>query len=277
MSGKRDRNRRAGDRSEYMAAFGLSRFALVNPVPRQEDFGVVDFFCILTRDAGRFSYPESGFYVQVKSKAERWVLDSDAIRWVSHHMDHPLFLCVADKTLGQLSFYSTSHLWLVLFLRPDAAKVVLCPDETLGPERYVPIDGATADFEVGLGPPTCRVTLSELEDHPAAIFPTMDAWARQDADNIARRRLGRLAVRCFFEWQTNVVPTAAFFDRYYFGPSYPIAESALVPILTALGHNYVHARDRKKFAGLRELLESLAPVLGEHGRMMVDGSIHIDP
>ena len=47
MGGKRLGSFREGDRSECLAMFGLSRFAFVYPVPRQEDFGVVDFLCVL--------------------------------------------------------------------------------------------------------------------------------------------------------------------------------------------------------------------------------------
>jgi hypothetical protein len=43
MSGLRLGSFRSGDRSEYLAAYALSRVAFVNQIPRQEDFGIVDF------------------------------------------------------------------------------------------------------------------------------------------------------------------------------------------------------------------------------------------
>ena len=72
MSGKRLGSFRSGGRSEYLAVFGLSRFAYVIPAPRQEDFGVYDFLCVLVREEVRNAhtllYPEDAFYVQVKSR-----------------------------------------------------------------------------------------------------------------------------------------------------------------------------------------------------------------
>lgn len=50
MGGKRLISFRAGDRSEYLAAYALSRIAFVNTFPRQEDFGVRFPMCF---DEGR--------------------------------------------------------------------------------------------------------------------------------------------------------------------------------------------------------------------------------
>jgi hypothetical protein len=69
MSGKRLGSFRSGDRSEYLAGYALSRIAFVNPFPRQEDFGVADFLCVLSKQEERLVFPESAFYVQVKSDA----------------------------------------------------------------------------------------------------------------------------------------------------------------------------------------------------------------
>ncbi|NVM57633.1 MAG: hypothetical protein HWN51_05890 [Desulfobacterales bacterium] len=106
MGGKRLGSFRAGDRSEYLAAYSLSRFAFVNMVPRQEDFGVVDFLCVLTKEEQRCVYPESAFYVQVKSTEDDVPFTEDAVRWISDHMDHPLFVCVVDKNANHLKIYS---------------------------------------------------------------------------------------------------------------------------------------------------------------------------
>lgn len=276
MSGKRLGNFRAGDRSEYMATFGLSRVSFVSSILRQEDFGVVDFLCVLTRTQGRFVYPESAFYVQVKSTKEDQILDADAIRWITHHMDHPLFLCVGDKARSELSFYSLSRIWLALFLRTEPKTITLKLDVDNPPEPFILRDEADgAHFEVKLGPPILSQGLTALEEDPSLAFNVFDSWIRLDAANIARRRLGRLAVRCFWDWQTNVVPAPRYLDRYYHGPGYGATEEALVPLLTALGHNYIRFRNRDKLEALRGMLRALEPLLGEDGLKIADGTYGI--
>jgi hypothetical protein len=117
MSGKRLYDFRSGDRSEYMAVFGLSRIAFVTPVPRQEDFGLVDLRCVLAKKDGASIYPKSAFNVQVKSNKRDLRFYADQILWITTNMDCPLFLCISDKTATKLTLYSCSRLWLALFLR----------------------------------------------------------------------------------------------------------------------------------------------------------------
>ena len=136
MSGKRLGNYRSGDRSEYLSAFGLSRVGFVIPAPRQEDFGVLDLLCILARPKGKLVFPESAFFVQVKSSSQDIHLDSDAVRWISLHMDHPLFICVCDKKALTLSIYSTARIWFALFLRTSPKTIVLKLDSDYPPNNY---------------------------------------------------------------------------------------------------------------------------------------------
>jgi hypothetical protein len=125
VSGKCLGSFRSGDRSEYFAAFGLSRVAFIDPVPRQEDFGVLDFVCVLAAEDGNHVYPESAFYVQVKSNTDPITLDRDTIRWITYHMDQPLLICVVDKQSTLMTLYSCMRIWTALFLVPEAAEVVL--------------------------------------------------------------------------------------------------------------------------------------------------------
>jgi hypothetical protein len=136
MSGKRLGNYRSGDRSEYLSVFGLSRVGFVIPAPRQEDFGVLDLLCILARPKGKLVFPESAFFVQVKSSSQDIHLDSDAVRWISLHMDHPLFICVCDKKALTLSIYSTARIWFALFLRTSPKTIVLKLDSDYPPNNY---------------------------------------------------------------------------------------------------------------------------------------------
>src|SRR5262245_29570867 len=103
MSGRRSTSFRKGDRSEILAMYGLTSVAFVNPVPRTEDFGIVDLRCVLARETGGASYPESEFYVQVKSDRRPLHLDRRALAWVANHMSHPLMICIADKKRLRLS------------------------------------------------------------------------------------------------------------------------------------------------------------------------------
>lgn len=278
MSGKRLGSFREGDRSEYLAMFGLSRFAFVHPVPRQEDFGVVDFLCILAKAERRNVYPESAFYVQVKSTIEPVVFDADAIRWITHHMDHPLLLCFSNKTTGELTFYSCSRIWLALFLRAEPQQITLIPD-TDGTSEYYEMDEGPdrpTTFRIYLGAPIFRNDLTELERNPDLAYSVIEPWIQVDTVNIARRNLGRIAVACIASWQTNVPPSGSLFTRYYFGPNFDIAEQYLAPMLTALAHNYRHHKLADKLTALRGFLSVLEPFLDEHGRGFANGSLRVE-
>jgi hypothetical protein len=115
LSGLRLGSFRSGDRSEYLAAFALSRCPFVTAVPRQEDFGIVDFVCVLAKDESRYVFSESAFYVQVKSNKSPIELTSRAAHWLTHYMDHPLFVCVVDKDTSELAIYSASPIWEAIF------------------------------------------------------------------------------------------------------------------------------------------------------------------
>lgn len=266
---------RSGDRSEYLAAFGLSRFAYVHPAPRQEDFGVIDFFCVLIReDERKRLFPEGAFYVQVKSGAAHEItFDGDSLRWISHHMDHPLFLCFVDKEQQQLSLYSTSRMWPALFNRPNANSITFIPDSH-GPSGHMEWSSDTPDrvaAQIHLGPPLLRQSLAELETNHALAHEVLAPWLRADSANIARRRVGRIATRCLEGWQTNQPlgdPSAGYaaYTSYFIGPNYSDAERDLVPMLTALAHNYRHHQMTDKAAALGSYLRTLEPFLDDHGR-----------
>ncbi len=265
MSGKRWDPFRSGDRSEYLARFGLSRIAFVSPIPRQEDFGVVDFLCMLTlQDPGKAIYPENAFYVQVKSSKKDLHYKSDPIRWITHHMDHPLLLCIADKSESKLTFYSLSRIWQVLFLRSEPESISLKPDRNDDPsEPFIErTKKGKPHFDVMLGPPIFSQDLDALEKDPSVAYKILKAWIQMDAKNIARRRTGRLFFQSFRDWQTNVVPKQVFWSRYYFGPNYRNAEPEFANQLMAFGINYERSQDAEKLKAVCEMLHLLRPHLG---------------
>ena len=275
MSGKRIGSFRSGDRSEYFAAFGLSRVAFIDPVPRQEDFGVLDFVCILASEVGRHVYPESAFFVQVKSNTEPIILDRDAVRWITHHMDQPLLICVADKAATRLTLYSCARIWTALFRCPEgheATEMTLLLEGDPPPTNpEISEDKGGARFRLHLGDPILSMTLSDLEADPTAAHAVLRPWLQLDVQNIARRRIGRIAASCFATWTTNVPPTSSYENHYFFGPYFPQAEHELAPVLTALAHNYRHAGDKTKCEALSAFLKTIKEHLDSHGLDFAEG------
>lgn len=193
MTGRRLGSFRSGDRSEYLAVYALSRFAFVDPIPRQEDFGVVDFLCILARSEPPYVYPESAFYVQVKSNTAPIELSGGSIAWLAHHMDHPLFMCVIDKDQSLVSLYSCAVIWNAVFrsrVEPRSIRV-----EFDGEAQVVEATPGSLNYTVNLGAPILSQTVSEVEKDPEAGYMVLRDWIALDAANIARRRVGRVQSR----------------------------------------------------------------------------------
>src|SRR5258708_3070638 len=204
MSGPRLGSFRSGDRSEYLGAYVLSRVAYVNPVPRQEDFGLVDFLCVLARTESGYVYPESAFYVQVKSNTDPVDLSGEAIKWLAHHMDHPLFVCVVDKAQSIISVYSCIYLWRAVFLsrvEPESIRIEFGAD----PSVTVATPNSLK-YIVNLGRPILKQTIMDIETEPGTAYAVLRDWIALDSANIARRRIGRVAVSTPVKWETNIAP-----------------------------------------------------------------------
>ena len=278
MSGPRLGSFRSGDRSEYLAAYVLSRVAYVNPVPRQEDFGLVDFLCVLARSESGYVYPESAFYVQVKSNADAFDLSGEAIKWLAHHMDHPLFVCVVDKDKSRISLYTCICLWRAVFLsrvEPESI-MVKCGGEP-GVQVVTP---NSLKYVVSLGSPILEQTIVDIESKPETAYAVLHDWIALDAANIARRRIGRVAVTTPTTWQTNVapstVPSLPVYNEYFFGPHYELVEKDLAPILTALAHNYRHAKMEPELTALCAYLDKIREYLDGHGLEFADGKLTVE-
>jgi hypothetical protein len=241
---------------------------------------VVDFLCILAKQERRLVYPENAFYVQAKSNKALDPLDKDAIRWISHHMDHPLFLCMCDKAKWILTLYSYSRLWFLLFECPDPKSITLKLDSHHPPNHFELKGRAKSRTAVvHLGPPVLRKSLAELEGDPDSVYPLIEPWIIEDAGNIARRRLGRLAARCVDKWTTNVPPGPERYENYYWRPApgaSKAAEKDLIPMLTALGHHYRDHKLRGKFDAVVGLLKAYRPILQGHALRFADGIDAID-
>ena len=278
MSGPRLGSFRSGDRSEYLAAFVLSRVAYVNPVPRQEDFGLVDYLCVLARTESGYVYPESAFYVQIKSNTEPFDLSGEAIKWLAHHMDHPLFVCIVDKAKSVISLYSCIYLWRAVFLsrvEPESIRI------KYGGEPSVDVvTPNTLKYIVNLGPPILQQTIAEIESEPATAYAVLRDWIALDTANIARRRVGRVALTTPTSWNINVAPLSnpslSVYNEYFFGPHYELVEKDIAPILTALAHNYRHAKKEPELTALCNYLDKIRKFLDSHGLEFADGKLTVE-
>ena len=277
MGGKRLGSFRSGDRSEYLAGYALSRISFINAFPRQEDFGVADFLCVLAKQEGKFVFPESAFYVQVKSNAEDIILESDALRWISEYMDHPLLICVVDKKTNLITFYTCWPIWRVMFPRLIANRVslVLGGNLPLGEPEVIDSD---RHWRLYLGPPIMKKSLDELESDPEFCHELLKEWLYFDAQNIAHRRVGRSTVSGVSHWKTNE-PLSKFNESktlYFFGSNYRLAEKNLAPILTALAHCYRHNKQCAKLDALCKYLFEIKEHLDDHVEKFANGELRVE-
>ena len=149
---------RSGDRSEYLALFLVSRFAFINPVPRQEDFGLADFICFVGREEDQFFHAEDAFLLQIKSNKRKIQLKNDPSNYLKKHADLPLIICVTSTEKKLIQFYSSWRLWCYLSLQESSniSKINLVFDKyTFGNETNSKAYRVIEDnvLEVTLGNP----------------------------------------------------------------------------------------------------------------------------
>ena len=176
-----------GNRSELFAAYILSGFAAVVPVPRPMDFGV-DFFCTLTHLRGNALYAGRAFELQVKTGHKIQVkyggLDNGA--WKAYELDwlygqdQPIILCVVDLDAWELRLYSTVRMWWVRYQWGRPGEVILTPDLEFQGESAIelyprsplppPDDGRPAgdgySYKIPLGKPIISISLKDLKEVP---------------------------------------------------------------------------------------------------------------
>lgn len=270
MSSGRLGSFRSGDRSEYLATYALSRVAYVTPVPRQEDFGVVDCLCVLARSDAHTVFPESAFYVQIKSNRTPMVWEGVAIKWLAEHMAHPLFICVVDKDSSRVSLYSCSVLWsAVLRSRVPPERIRVSFD---GAPAASPVEETSLHYEANLGPPVLQQSVEELETSSETAYNVLKGWISLDAANISLREIGRVVSRSVASWETNMPPDSSkIVVPYWFGPHFPLVERDIAPLLTALAHNYHDAGQGEKLRLLADFLATIPEHLDGHGRDCASG------
>ena len=105
---KRIANDRLGDRADGLGLVLMQMFCAVAPVPRQEDFGIVDAVATLLRRDGPLLYAEDSFSVQFKSRTER------VIKYVGERFEAlltqelSLFIALVDLSKADIKLYSVN-------------------------------------------------------------------------------------------------------------------------------------------------------------------------
>lgn len=268
MGGKRIFNFREGDRSEYLAQFMLSRFAYVYGFQRQEDFGVADFLCILSQVQDNKVYPETGFYVQVKSDEKDIQFDKDAVRWISLHMDLPLMICVINKKQSKIKLYSCSKIWAGMFAYhlPERLQIILNKGTN---SQYVDINKKEKYISVEIGEPILSMTIDEVENNPNKCYEILKPWLELDKMNLARRSIGRIFSTGYLNWKPNEAPKG-YFNQYTFGNEFEKAEKDIANILTALCGSYRGAKQKERLDDLINLLKHYENYLDAFGKEFIE-------
>ena len=274
MSGKRGANYREGDLSEYLAQYLLSRFSFVNHVPRQEDFGIADFLCVLGKKYSTNVYPEFGFYAQVKSTEDDVIFDKDSSRWISLHMDLPLIICIINKKTSHIKLYSCCKIWAGLFVITSPDQLILKLNEGTD-SQIVDINHKDRILTIPVGLPILSMDIDEIEKNKDNCYNILKPWLALDKMNIARRSIGRIFSSGYLNWTENEKPKGQF-NQYAFGPGYPVAEKDIAQILTALAHNYKHNKIQDKLVDLINYLKHFDNYLDQHGKDFVSGKLKIE-
>jgi len=270
---------RGGDRSEYLSLYILTRLAYVNPVPRQEDFGVADFFCFLGKQTGKYMYGEDAFILQVKSSNDSFDFGEDATSYLKYHADVPFLLSVTDKSNRRMQIYSSWRLWYYLM------QYELFEIKSL---RYTPnvftfdVDGkpqgykmvAEQTLEIALGEPILSLALDDTNIDTENAYRVLKFWLRIERSNLVGLRTHMAFFQGVKYWETDKVPSADNVEVYYgTGMDRLSLEKATADCLTALAFKYSRKGSEKPKA-LHAISEALGVLpdmfLNDMGRNFKD-------
>ncbi len=246
---------RGGDRAEYLAKYAISRFAFISEIPRQEDFGIIDFSCTLGAEEiitkGKREHvlivPDSSFYVQVKSNTEPYILNSRLVKWVAEHVASPFFICIVDESNDdEVSFYSCTYIWQALTLISMPTQITFHFDEDkfnrsskgyFEHSQYVRSEFENADGKVNIlfGDPVFVAKSKQLERTTVSVkaFEEFKPYIDNDIKNIIRYRTERI--------MTSHIEGDEIQSIAYVNKNYSIAERSIIPVLMSLVGNYAVA------------------------------------
>jgi hypothetical protein len=234
---------RGGDRSEYLALYFISRFAYINLVPRQEDFGLADFICFLGKEENnRNLYAENAFFVQVKSDKKLILFNEDSTNYIKENFDLPLLLIIADKANQKLQLYSSWRLWysLILVNLNNITKIKLVPDKyTFENDKKIYEISNTSTLKIALYKPIIEIDFNDIENDIENSYNILKFWLELERLNLVALRSHKAFFYGVEDWEPNSLPQSSKNEIYYdFGPKNNNLERLTIECLTALSLTY---------------------------------------
>lgn len=223
---KRIANYRSGDRAEALGVVLMQMFCAIAPVPRQEDFGIVDAVATLLRRDGRLLYAEDSFSVQFKSKSVKQVAYVDERFHALLSQELGLFIAHVNLSKKDMRLYSVGaalSIPNISHLRGVAVHLHRVPPRT-----------RKGVLHVSLGDPVLQWSMADVDDLDAETnaYHVMKKWLELDRWNRRYRGMGmQIGVR----WQTNQIPTrsSTVVSASRHGGDVPLAE--ITPVVRWLG------------------------------------------
>jgi hypothetical protein len=176
----------------------MQLFCAVAPVPRQEDFGIVDAVATLLRREGRLLYAEDSFSVQFKSRTEKVLEYLDKRFEALLKQELSLFIAHVDINAAEINLYSVGAVLLHANINEMRGLVLY-----LDPVEQRCEDGV---LHTSLGNPGLKWTAAHLADRDfeQKSYVVMKRWLELDRWN---RRYRKMGMQTEIQWKTNEVPS----------------------------------------------------------------------
>ena len=208
---------RSGDRSEYIALYFISRFAYINSVPRQEDFGLADFICFLGKQVDKFLFAENAFLVQVKSEEKEIKFNEDATVYLKNHANLPFFILVINKKLKRIKIFSTWRLWYILSIaRFDKINNISFHLNKNIFEDYNSIYNMDSNIlNIALANPILNLTYDQIDNNQINFYEIVKFWLQIENMNLMALRSHKTFCYGAEKWCENELPSKSDLEIYY--------------------------------------------------------------
>ena len=186
---RKQTNRGAGDRSELFARYVLAAFGHTVEVERQDDYFGVDLylkFVTLTPETMALNGLECA--IQVKSNDDDISVHDFSRRTALYDLQHPLFLCVVNRSDAMLRIYSMLNRFATYWSHPEQDTVI----DLKSSGRDLPPEQRFVNIHVG-DQPILQFDAGEVdqEGHIAKrneIISRWAEWIRLENDAISWKR-----------------------------------------------------------------------------------------